>query len=453
MTTHCLRSITVALMWLAVAASARADAFIEPVCITDHLTSPARRRMSANTQGQLLRGVDGALKLVYWEGGPQTTPDTPSRVWFTQWTDATGWSARERVDRSQLPAPDGREIGGRHPAMAERADGALFAAWHDHRHCLPSNYINNLEIYGNTRPTTATWATTDTRLSETPSGNAGDGDNGYAPQTVVRADGRIAVAWYDYHWSAFQSEICLRLSDTDGAFGAPGSIDAARLTQPADRASGDSGEDFIMPTLAADTSGTIHLAWSTGRLDTTPALYYGRYDADGATWLEKGRLRDDVGGFDDPARLVADPATGDVWLVYRDHSTTVSTTGALIAERRRLGASAFDPWVALTGVGADPVQPCAAVDHLGRLHVAYVDKASPSRQVKYVVYDPAGGVVSSPETVTDSPHSGWARPALALDDADRAYVVWERELGVNDGELWFATNRHRNAARHWRGYR
>ena len=247
------------LLWVTCQYLPAATTFRQPVCFTQQDAAGAVQHMSAHQTSSLRWTSENKLALAYWEGGEQTTPGTPSRVLLREWTNTGDWAPAVRVDTSTL--------GGRHPSLLERADGALMLAWHDHRHCTQAgNYIDNIEMYTDVRPLGGSFPGTDVRLSQTSALHSGD--NGYVPKLLALSSGKILAGWYDFYWDANISEICVRLSDTQGDFGAAAL--PTRLTTSALRETGDSGQSFTFPSFAEDGTGLVHMTWVTGH--QRPAL-------------------------------------------------------------------------------------------------------------------------------------------------------------------------------------
>ncbi|MEN6625152.1 MAG: hypothetical protein ABFD69_02870 [Candidatus Sumerlaeia bacterium] len=435
-----MKHLLLAMAWFLLPALTSAASFETPVRITDaDTTSPAG--LSRSSAGSLLWTRDDKLTLVYYDGGQEASfGDQPSHVWLRQWSAAGGWAARELLSQSYYNA---EEMGGRHPAVVEREDGTLFAFWHDYRNRSDAGPYD-IEIYGDSRPAGGSFSSTDQRL--TSSGAIHGGDNGYVPKAAVLPDGRIALVWYDFHWNPGVSEICLRLSDASGRFGAPPAMDSLRLTDAADRYDGNAATLFTMPAVAA-TSGTLHLCWATGT-GSNPQLYYGRVNAGTGELVESTRIATNAAGYYDPAKILAAP-DGAVWLVYTLHDEALGDE--ILACRRPAGAASFEAAVKLvTGYGSQ-LQPMAVFDKAGLMHLVYVDTLGASRVV-YRVYDPAAAAVTEEKTLTAG-GGGWQRPAIALDGRGGIYVVWEEEVSSTLGRLWFAWSQPpKNAVVDWTAY-
>lgn len=451
---------------LALASPAAAwGVFLAPVNITagDGWAHPHLSRSSA---GELVwTQTSSRLGLVYWDHDENGDTPPAARVMYREWTPGKGWGAAARIDHSTAPTGS---PGARHPALTQRADGSLFTAWHDSRNCQAAkNWMENLELYGVARPAWGAFGPSDVRLtlSSLPSVET-IGDNGYCPKLASLADGRVAMTWFDFAWytgistTNDVSEVALKLSTTSGTFVNPSLADVIH-TDSAFRAAGDESESFAVPAITADRDGILHLAWATGN-QSTPAeanLYYGRINpaATPPQWLEHGRLAQNAGGAYDPAKIISDPRTGDVWLIYTDGAMEAQQDiiqENIIVRRRPRGAAAFGAPLALTTGTGRKHYPDAAVGADGRLHVVYVDDSGPGA-VQYLVYDPAKTLAAEQITgktkISGSLNGSWLEPAIALDAQGNDCVVWEDQSAA--GGLYFTTNKPATATQgSWRRY-
>lgn len=441
-------------LWLSVPLSlmllpaSHASDFRQPENITANDAPGGVPHMSQNSSGQLLWDGGDSLLLAYWDGNGSVSAENPSRVMMRQWTAPDGWGAGERVDRGVTG--QGEDVGGRHPTMIRRADGSVLTVWHDMRHCSEDlNWINNVEIYGNVRIEGGGFQA-DQRLTQTISES--NGDNGFVPRLARFNDGRLVLVWYDFHYT--MSEIFLSVSDSAGNFSTASDLAPLRLTGANGRPAIAEGENFVTPSVAVDGNDIIHLAWTSidSSVGATPTfkLYYGRYNPAYSEWLDIMLYRTDTGGYYDPARLITDPTTGGVWMLYVDRAT--NGNDEIYAEYRPAGA-AFGERVRLTEDSAQQHYPDGVVDADGVLHVVYVDEAG-DNSIKSVTYDRATQALGAPEALSSEDMGKLYRPAVTQDESGSLYVVWESKLGFDDYDLWFTTNRPpENAARDWMLYR
>jgi hypothetical protein len=415
-------------------------------------TSPddpvARNRLARNPQDTLLWNTIHGLTLIYWQGLEQTTENDPSRIFLRQWDQVSGWHPRQQVDQSM--AGTGETLGGRIPSVILDANQALHVFWHDHRHgSAGASWNDNSEIYTD-RFTSQGLVMNNLRLTD--SGNVSSGDNGFNPRPTLLMDGRVALAWYDFHWDVNTAEITLRLSNPDGSWSlTPPDMDSVRLTTPADRAPGDENQPFTVPDISADANGILHLCWVTGTTGAPTSLYTGRYDPDAGTWLGMGLHRTKVSGFFDPPRWVEDPNNDDRWLMFVDRIATGSDE--VLIQKLAGGSSTFDPEIQVTNTAGLQQQPSAVIDSSGIFHMVHVDTAPPQRSVRYTRYDPQTTAVEEEVNLTSGLSGTWNRPVITMDADGDFYLAWEDSISLTEGQLYFTTTLPVvNGSRAWRGY-
>ena len=408
-----------------------------------------RNRLARNPQGTLIWTPAHGLTLFYWQGLEQTTISDPSRVFLRQWKTVTGWLARQRVDHSM--AVTGESLGGRIPSIILDSSQELQVFWHDHRHgSAGAGWNDNQEIFTD-RLTSQGLAMNNLRLTD--SGSVSNGDNGFNPRAALLGDGRIALAWYDFHWDVDTSEIMLGLSNPDGSWPAlPPSMASLRLTTPADRAAGDENQPFTVPDISADANGILHLCWVTGTTGAPASLYTGRYNPEAESWIAMGLHRSNVSGFFDPPRWIEEPGNDDRWLLFVDRIATGSDE--ILIQKHAGGSSMVDAEIQVTNEDGLQQQPSAVVDSNGKFHMVYVSTSTPRRSVRYIRYDPQAQFVEHEVNLTEELSGTWNRPVITMDGCGEIYVVWEDSISLTEGQLHFTTTLPTaNANRAWTGYR
>jgi len=379
-------------------------------------------RLSRNSNAMMAVDSRGTLHATYWSGGLDSRPDAPSHVFYRSWTNAASWAAQQAIDHSEIAGVG--HIGGRHSSLALNASGHIWVVWADHRHCTQQgSWIDNMEIYGNSRTLDSAFSSTDSRLTTSSSGTMGD--NGYTPKIATDSTGCFSVAWHDYNANADVSDIYAKLSNALGVFNLSESMASMRLTS-------GSHPEYTVVDQAIDAANTRHLVW-TGGEGSGVDLYYAQVSASGAVSTPVV-LAAGATDYYDPPHVAAAP-NGDVWVAYGDDATGGNEDIKLL--RRRLGQSAFDAPVTIAADGARQYFPAIAIDHQNRVHLAWADERS-GRNVYYAIYDPASTQLTQLTSLT-SMTKLWARPSLMLDAKDQAYVLIEESIGISGGEIWFTT--------------
>lgn len=424
-----IRSVPLLAAALACAGPACASVFGgPPEALSD---SSKAYRLSRNPGGAMAYDAQRqVLHLTYWSGGLNTSPSSPAAVYYRTWTPQDGMGPEQQIDDSFIDLGNGPvPFGGRESTLAvDPANGEVWVAWHDHRHCDPSppaNGIDNLEIYANRRLPGGAFLPGGIRLTETDAGTLGD--NGYSPDLMVLPGGGVAVAWHDYHFNTATSDLFLRISNAAGAFDPADPVPGIRLTDGAGR-SGALAE-WSFPDLAPLSNGALALAWTAGTGGAAPVFFAEVPDPPGL--VSEVVLAEGTAGFFDPPRLVPAP-NGDLWALYTKRDGTVRN---IEARRRPAGAAEFDPPAALAADPARQEHPHAAFDAEGRMHLVFADETA-GRHVRYKLFSPEGAVLEDALATTSA--GPWQRPVVALDENGAPMVLWEEELFASfAGRVWF----------------
>ncbi len=416
------RSSVVALIALLIGHASAFAEFSAPERITD---ASLKYQLSRTADNIMAFDSEGALHVAYWSETRQdfSNPAFPSAVYHRAWTPEEGWAAQDQIDHSVSGADP---VGGRHPSLAVAPDDTVHLVWHDHRHCTPGgSWIDNIEIYGNSMAAGAAFSSTDTRFTNTNAAHAGD--NGYTPKIVSGADGHLSLSWFDFHANNDVADLYLKTSDVNGAFNLSESMASMQMTNWNDRGAAPS---FTVPDIAADGNGTRHLVWVAGQ-GTAVDLYYGTA-APGATSITPTVIATASADFFDPPHIEA-AANGDIWIAYGDD--TGFQPEDIVLLRRRSGQSGFDAPIKIADASARQFAPDHKIDSQGRVHLVWIDERN-GRHVYYGIYNPTRSVLEQETQITETAGQ-WERPSLALEPRGGVCILFEENLGVVSGAVWF----------------
>lgn len=364
---------------------------------------------------------EGRLHVTYFAGEEVTNPTYPSYIYHRAWSPQEGWSEETLVDRSLQGAT---RIGGRHPSLTISQDGTVWIVWQDHRHGTPTfNYIDNNELYANSKSAGGEFAAQDIRLTTT---NAGPpGDNAYAPRIVTGPAGRLHIAWYDFHANPSVADLYIKASDPSTVFDLSETMESMRLTWETER---DGSPSFTVPDLAIGPDGTRHLTWTTGS-GAIGDLYYGSLSAESMN-LEFELLAPGVASYFDPPRIDIGP-DGSVWIANGDGADQVAL------RRKPPEAASFGTPIVLTSQAVPSAGPSMAFDSEGRMHIAWIGDPE-GVQVMYGIFDPEEETLVE-EIIVSGAAGFHARPVVMLTVADEPFIMWERQnqVAFPGGSLWF----------------
>lgn len=424
-----------ALSCLSVSAQA-ASTFTPPQQLTP--ATGAQFQLSQTPTRTAAFDSSGALSVVYWAGGSESTLLTPSSVYLQTRSPLGVWSSLVELDaNATLNEGSGpQKIGGRHPNLAVAANDDLWVVWHDYRHvqtASPANSIDNVEVYAQLRPAGGGPAQ-DVRLTNTSAAHFGD--NSYLPRLAILPNGSFSVMWYDFNANADVSDL-YALHTPNLATYVPGPLSSLRLTVESTRPGTILERPYSAPDFLADSTNTLHAVW-TSQFDTEAPVWYSTIPNPSATISEQ-QIFASTGGFLDPPRLIVAP-NDDVWVVVKSGSPA-----SILARRKPAGQSAFEPAVTLVSAGANK-QPSLAVDSSGTLHLAWVQA---SNSILYRTLSAAGATLS--ETTLAS-GANYQRTNLILDSAEEPVVFFDSLSGVSDGAIFVVSPEIPAAASSWTLY-
>ncbi|MCA9447961.1 MAG: hypothetical protein KC931_12660 [Candidatus Omnitrophica bacterium] len=387
-----------------------------------------RYRMSRCANNQMAFDSEETLHITYWSGGLSTLPSSPSHIYHRSWRFGEGWSAQTPIDDSTA---ESSHLGGRHPSLTVDTRDTVWVTWHDHRNSTSAgNWIDNLEIYADSKPRGGSFSANDLRITNT---NAAQlGDNGYTPKMAALADGRVSIAWDDFGLDGNIADLFLKTSDPAGLFDLGKTLTEMRITNKDDR--GGNGS-YSVPDLAVDQDGHHHLCWISG-LGAAADLFYAEAIEGGTTVTEVPLKASAADFFDPPHITVSDQ--GDVWIAYGDEELQGIGNEDVVLFRRRAGQSSFDPAIPLLTDPAREYAPDIEIDSRGFVHLVWVDERA-GTNIYYALFEPENLTLLTEVNLTQT-DGNWARPSLVLDDRDQAYILWEEQIGLNSGAIWFATN-------------
>jgi len=417
--------------------------FQSPLALTD---SSEIFQLSRNSNNSAAFDSNGRLHVTYWSGEFSTTPDTPSFVYYQNWTLADGFSSRESIDDSFYD--NGTSLvkyGGRHPSLAIRNDDSVYVTWHDSRHAdpnPPAGAIDNLEIYLDVKPSGGSFSSTDIRISNTSAVHLGD--NSYNPSIIAKGDGSISILWHDFNFDPDVSDIFNLTSDTNGSFTSQPILNL-RLTDADDRTALpfiDRG--YSLADHAVDNSYNIYSVW-TNSYSADGGLYFAEIPSSPAIVSEQV-LNASVGGFFDPPKITAAP-NGDLWIF----ATRINGSEKdLIAYRKLNGQSNVGTVINLSNQSnVSEFAVDGEIDSLGQVHLSWIEGTT-NRSVHYGLYDPNTSTMIETAELTETV-GDYQRTTLVLDSSDRPYIFFD-SVGVSSGDVYFVAPAVESSAEAWNEY-
>jgi len=249
------------------------------------------------------------------------------------------------------------------PSIAVDRSGNVHIAWYDYTDYGGSG--TDIDIfYKRWNATTAAWTTTEVVSTEST-------DNSWFPTIAVDGSGNVYIAWDDhtnYSGSGTDSDIFYKRWNTTTATWTTTEVVSTETT----------GLEPEGPTIAVDGSGNVHIAWNeyTNYVGSGKDwdIFYKRWNAITAVWTMTEVVSTESTGTSILPTIAAD-GSGNVHLVWWDGT---NRSGSLV-----VWDLFYKRWNAITATwtttevvstestGPDPFRPTIAVDGSGNVHIAW----------------------------------------------------------------------------------
>ncbi|MGC9326478.1 MAG: hypothetical protein ACP5I1_02480 [Candidatus Hinthialibacter sp.] len=364
-------------------------------------------QFSYNTSGAIAVDSQGIIHLVYFipddGGGP------PDNQIIYQSIDGGQISSPIRVD-------SGDQGGGRHPTLAVDSQDAVHVTWQDYRHATAAgNYIDNLEIYYDKKPSGGSFSSEDVRITKTNAGHMGD--SGYVPNIDTGPGGRIEITWYDFTANGSNADVYLRRSAEQGVFPLQEGIESFRITDALSDPTSYTAN--WMPDAAALADGASYVIW--GFLEGWQGLFQlqGRaVFSDGALGAIE-EIADEGGRFVDPPRLASD-RDGNLGLA----ATELEDGFYQVNFHYKPKEGGWIGPIRVSDGSLSSSQPSLAFDSSGTAHVVWQEDLSGMFQVMMASIDPQTFTVQDRQRLSEEDCDA-RTPAVAADPrTDQIHVVW-----------------------------
>ena len=200
------------------------------------------------------------------------------------------------------------------------------------------------------------------------------------------------------------------------------STDGGAKWTTSDRLTGTSG-DSVLPAVATDSSGNIHVVWADGTPENSE-LYYTKSTDGGATWgdIGKKRLTYMFGSSSGPA-LAVDP--GDTLHLVWPNSATGSIE--IYYMKSTDAGATWTPKQRLTYNSGKSMWPAITADSAGVLHVVWQDDKAGNPEIYYMRSSDGGVTWPLVKRLTWTAGES-VRPALAVLSGINLHVVFSENM-------------------------
>ncbi len=240
------------------------------------------------------------------------------------------------------------------------------------------------------------------------------------PSLVRGAGDTLHLAWHDYRIDGINNAEIFYKKTCDNAPWDSSIVSEVRLTTSNHPET--NGDNSYVPTLYADRSGVVHLAWYDFRFDGSAAEILYKVRRGGAWDTTPGDAPDlnvsnTAGDSQFPAMVV--DVWGRVHVAWQDDS---SGNHRILYSIRTMDNGPFAAPEAVTTHAQAAVAPAMTVDGTGRVTLAWVDARDGSRRI-YTRRREWNGVWSPERAATPNGYNA-DEPALAADEFGQVHLAW-----------------------------
>jgi hypothetical protein len=255
-----------------------------------------------------------------------------------------------------------------------------------------------------------------------------------SPAIAIDSNNQIHIVWMDLSSGNF--EIYYKRSADGGVSWSA----TKRLTW-----SSGLGAASLYPTIAIDSSNTIHVLWGHQTTDY-PQIFYRRSTDGGMTWSAAKRLTWSSGGCSYPA--VAIDSSSTIHIVWNDYTPG---NQEVYYKKSTNGGATWGAAQRLTWTSGDSPCPAIATDSSNGIHLVWFDYTPGSCEIYYRKSSDGGSTWGTIKRLTWT--SGWSRDqAIAIDSNNTIHIVWCQYPSVgwyeiyhmsskNGGSTWSAAQR------------
>lgn len=227
-----------------------------------------------------------------------------------------------------------------------------------------------------------------------------------SPSIVADIGSGIHVVWHDF--TPGNAEIYYKRS-----------LDSGATWSGVTRLTWNTGNSF-RPSIAADTSGGIHVVWH----DSTPGndeIFYRRSTDSGTEWSALTRLSWNTGNSSFPA-IAADTSSG-IHVVWEDD--TVGDGDIFYTRSTNSGATWTKRLTQLTWNAGKFLYPSIAADSGSGIHLVWADDRMGDWEIFYKQSTDSGGNWSGVTRLTWNAGDSWRSRLIAVNPGVGLHVVWE----------------------------
>ena len=306
-----------------------------------------------------------------------------------------------------------------YPSLAVDSAGNIHIAWEDETDYTGAGTDRDI-FYKRWNSSSSSWTIIEVVSTEST-------DNSFYPSLAVDSTGNVHIAWSDYTNYAGAGTNCDSFYKRWDA-----STSSWTTTEVV---STESTADSWLPSLAVDSAGHVHIAWSDGTAyagsGTDRDIFYKRFDATSSSWTTTEVVSTESTSDSYLPSLTVDSA-GTVHIAWEDF-TIYAGSGIDNDIFYKRWDSSTSSWTTTEVVSTESTDassnPSLATDTLGNVHVAWYDGTAYAgsdldMDIFYKRWDASTSSWTTTEVVSteSAGHSNY--PSLATDFAGKVHIAW-----------------------------
>lgn len=186
--------------------------------------------------------------------------------------------------------------------------------------------------------------------------------------------------------------------------------------------------DSLVPALAVDSGGVIHVVWhdnSSGHFE----IFYGRSSDSGATFSPAVAIS---GPGESQVPAIAVDREGVIYVAWEGEA---AGNREIFFSRSTDGGTTFAPQTNLSANPGDSKLPALAAHGKGEVYVAWQDSTGPGRQILFTRSLDGGKNFDAPRPL--APHAvGTRAPAIAVEAPGAVILVWQGAVTGRPGVVF-----------------
>jgi len=198
------------------------------------------------------------------------------------------------------------------------------------------------------------------------------------------------------------------------------------------------------PSIAISTGGALHVVWHDGTVGNYE-IYYKRSLDNGVTWEGNQRLTWTTG--DSLVPKIAADSTGGIHVVWQDDTPI---TNDIYYKGSTNGGTTWSAVKRITMTSGESYSPAIAIDPNDTIHVVWYDHTPGDPEIYYIEGENNGSTWTAARRLTWT--SGYSRyPAIAAQSAKDLHILWSNNAAGNEeiyhrksgdgGDTWSAPKR------------